>query len=419
MTPTIETLLAPVPTDTIKLRASSVPRVLACPASLRIEGYNHSTGEATLGQAAHFAARRIVEGDSVEDAIVAALNAFSVERKQLERLVWGAWVLWETYQAYFPNAECEVTLPPLELVGADWKAEITGHDDITDVMPLESSGCALHIFDWKSDIASKGEGDHWPQLLTYGALAQQGIEDLSDGQFTIEDVKHVWIGVGYLGSREADGRKVSIDELAAFLDTVESAIDNSFWASPTPNIHCQYCPALLQCPATIAAITAFGEPEQEIVSPEQARRTLFSLKAVQAAVERVSDTLRSALRKGPMGLDENGVICLLPRLDDKIVTTPELLAKLSEDFSMAELCDVVSVSKSALSDAVKAKVEKDKGKAATAYMEELKALGCFEPKLVETMMVTTQEKYDAAVEKVATKRAEAAMPEMAAAKGDI
>jgi len=145
----------------MKIRASSMPLAVTCPASLQQpDGYTLSTeNEASrLGTAVHDWLSDRLGGDTKPFEHYAAKH--SVKAKEVEKLSLKAFRLWGEVSEYFPDPQVEVyhelKLPDMTL---------TGHMDVSDYHAVHRMAVVL---DYKTGFL---DGDHEEQIKTYGLLA--------------------------------------------------------------------------------------------------------------------------------------------------------------------------------------------------------------------------------------------------------
>ena len=235
-------------------RASSLQRLMACPASGAMpQVTGESSGYAEAGTAGHAFLERLAKGADVEEALAAVPQE---HREMCKRIDLDA--------IEFANSRAEQSFHWRSDIGTKAGAEtealfsVTG---TTDQLTMRDS--VLTVTDWKfgrPEFTHPARGNK--QLMFYGmaAMSEWGAEKL----------------VLRLGFIDQDSGRVHYDihepspvEVRLFKDELSMALIRRVVAAEDlemghlPNLtegdHCFFCPARTQCPAKVALIQQFAQ----------------------------------------------------------------------------------------------------------------------------------------------------------------
>lgn len=278
---------------------------------------------------------------------------------------------------YFPlNIETEYRVDDPEFPGT---MDVVGYDSTR-----------LVILDWKTGRVRR---PHWPQLMTYALkfMESRGIEP-----------KEIYLCTAWPRFGEAEWRETTPAALRGFIAGLRDKVVASETADPadlsiyTEGRHCEYCPALLHCPARKSALMALETGMIEIdataLTDDQIARAYSRMKAVQNVCKAVDGVIREIVRqRGGVPLDDGMILKFKPGEKAAIipaVARPILAAALTQE----ELDAATTIGITKVMDAVKAKAGRgEKGKVATALREDLDAAGALEKKPYETLTVCKPE----------------------------
>lgn len=367
----------PTPTP---IRASMTPTADKCTGSivLKRRGLPHDDYPAPAAES----------GSRIHRAIASAINAAEkgtplTASGFIEKDDWfvfnTAMKMWENgadesgfgLREYFPlTIETEYHVPDPEFPGT---MDVVGYDSTR-----------LVVLDWKTGRVRR---PHWPQLKTYAAkfMDARGINP-----------REIYLCTAWPRFGEAEWIETTPAELTLFLSTLRDKVIMSETADPadltiyTEGRHCEYCPALLHCPARKAALLALETDLIEIdataLTDDQIARAYTRMKAINRVCEAVDGMIREAVRqRGEIPLDDGMILKFKP--GEKAAIKPATARPiLDKSLTPDEIDGATTISITKVMDAVKAKAGRgEKGKVAAALREELDAAGALDKKPYETL----------------------------------
>lgn len=338
-----------------QVSCSKLGRFLACPSSVQERNfiYNPTGPDAAMGTAGHAGAAQIVQ--DIKPNVQELAQIHNVDRDDLAIILAQARKAWEAVRGHFPNPQTE---QPLE------GARVKGRCDVI------SWGETGAILDW--DFGWSGT-DKVPQLKGYALAASE-----SRGQPTLGGEVlgvHVLVRHGTLTNLS-----FSVNELREFdVQVAEKLKRVGKDYAPSPDI-CGFCPRQLECEArerySRAAVGSLVEASSTTMQvTDKILSDLYpKWKAAKKSVEVFEKILGERLKAGDIQLSDR----LLTLTDQEIETIDPIKAwpTIIRELTQEQLGEVLSVSKGALIDAVKAAAPRgDKGRKADQVMDELRGAG--------------------------------------------
>lgn len=247
------------------MRASSLPRLEACPASERLPGISETSEFAEAGTIRHRFLQTCYER-SREEALLEAPTDHLVRLEAIDVPV-------------FPGKiSCEVTL--------EWRG-ITGH---ADVVAATSDG--VFILDWKGAFAEVDDPSTNLQLGFYAVAAI--------AKFNLP-MKATIIVARIMEDGEVRFIRADLDSDALLSIARRIAATQEAVRGENPRLqmggHCRYCPAWRACPAHISVMHEIGRGvlgiDAEWKSPEMVFLTHDKLSAAEKTIEEAKKTLRT------------------------------------------------------------------------------------------------------------------------------
>lgn len=363
----------------IALRASSTPRFMQCPGSAFREGISSSGKPAILGTVAHLVAANIVRDEPADVEGLAALH--DVDAKELSLLRWAAEFIWAQCAQYFPNAETEITLPPIRLESGDVAATITGTADIVSA-PGDGT---LRIADWKSGWR---EGVHTAQLKTYALLAYHGYM-LSEESAAEPPIERVYASVLWMRNREIEGYWFDVDTLEQWEQLIADSLQRGAAGELIAGEHCGYCP-VKSCPTMRQQIALFASPETGLqITPENVIELHHLRNAVEARCKDLKDAIKQYVSAyGPIAFGEGRELAITEQ-ERRAVVGRNAWPLLKERFGEDAVIDIADFSKSDIENLAGADAPRGgKGKAITSFLDELEQANGLTTSIVRSVKIT-------------------------------
>jgi Protein of unknown function (DUF2800) len=353
--------------NALKIRSSSLPMALRCPAStmppeIRVEG---DRAAADLGTAAHDIALRRIQGEYVEVADVAA--SLRVDPDDLATIVGLAHKCWLAIRDYFPSPQCEVSMCLISPSGL----ELTGHADLISVVDGEA-----RVADYKT---GRVDSDYTQQLCSYGYLALQ-MHPECDTAF----VMVVWVR-----EQRTESARYTRQQLDDWFAQTETTLSDVDLFSPGP--HCGYCRRKLECPAFDLMLRKSIEllADGKIPEREEGRGVAVGdLYHAAKLLEKESATARELIRAevasagGTLQIGYGKQLQLIDQVQEKISYSAS--RRIMEDrihpTAMDEIC---TIGKGAATAAISDSAPRGKKKIAIEeFMESLRRAGAVTEKTV-------------------------------------
>lgn len=369
---------------TIQLRASAAPRFTKCPGSAFLPQVRTVSAAAALGTAVHKCCEAIVKGEAPDVAGIAALDG--IPFAELDGLTWSARALWQEYGSHFPGALTEVELGP-EKIGLD--AETTGHADIVAI-PHDGT---IRIADWKSGWR---EGDYNAQLKTYAYLAWRETDRLDSDLFMADGINRVYVAIFWLRDRSIEGQWYDTATLARWGEKLSNDVLAGRLGQLSIGEHCAYCP-VAQCPALRDRALALLNTESPIEILEPADVVLLNdfRKAAEKRLEDIKLAIHQYFQINvPIDVGGGRELGLVETIRETIKPNSEAFEYLLSTFTPEELYDLITISKTALTAAVREKAGRGAKKSAEELlMNQMRKLGAVQES--PSTSITTHKKETA------------------------
>lgn len=345
----------------MKIRCSSLPRVMACPASKQAPDVDidESSELATIGTAVHKVMARIVTDnlDGVPD---------DVKDSDVKRMAWNGLRLWQKFRddAKVLYVESELT-----------SDIIKGHPDVVFL-----ANDRLVALDWKTGYIQKSYEE---QLKGYLYLA-----DFNAPEGTELDG---YVGVtGWLRWRDSyDVAHYDQSDLVDFKRKVEAALQNDTYS---PGDHCTYCPLFHDCDALtkqagslIARFTGTENLPSDPVLLGNAYEAWTQFKKFSYQYEKL---LKATINTdGMVPLPDGTRLVYEDKVQHPIKASDETV-NIIMNLVGEKVWDAVSISKSAVEKVIKQEVVKGQGaKMIRNIMAQLDEAGLIEEKTVRQLTV--------------------------------
>ncbi len=360
----------------VTIRCSSTDRVLACASSLTPTDhpYTPNNAEAREGHAAHAALAVMVAGATPD--IEAIATEYQVDRDELASLVSRGRKAWSELRGFFPEAVPERHMA--HEIAHD--VDLRGTADVASIVEA-----ATAVLDWKAGWRSS---EHPGQLKSYAYLAST----FTNHEYVL--AVEVWLRLGTF--RVHRWSRAELEAHAAQLVAQTTRIGKQWGPSPSA---CQYCPLQLTCKARADYLTGGADGlvpfagnrypvSRELIGQLWEKRT-----ALRRALDRFDALADAMLDEGPIPLDDGRELRRVTSERTRIRSVAAMQF-LRERLSSEQADEVISVSKSALANALKAGAPRGKGAAAIREgMAELERLGALETYThTEKRVVTREEK---------------------------
>jgi hypothetical protein len=377
-------------TQSLHIRASSVPLLLKCGQSIRGEIAVKERAEAAIvGTIVHHLLADYVFPDGTDIAPEELCERHEVDSEEPLRLLAYGRQAWDTLKKKHPvpvvEKQLQITLEDgaggEPLPEAQRKAGFSRAPNLltitgtADVLAMTQDEC--RVVDWKS---GRVRSDHWAQLATYGLL---GAHAMGVQRAT---VTLVWLRYGEYETRHLDS-----EALAYHADQIRAAVASREFVIGE---HCTYCPRRATCPAAIAetqhAIEVLTRKPEYVVAdlakagalPELLRNCTWAAAAAKKAREAVK---RYVAEQGEV--KQNGQVMYLKETYRRRVL-PRAGWNILRDTLGEDLDRAVKVT---LGEAQKIVAERsrrgDKGKAKARLMEALEDAGAVEREAYQVLSV--------------------------------
>lgn len=353
------------------IRASSLPIVTACAASLDVETPIDSSDEsAMLGSAVHAWLADAIKGKLRDVGSVAGF--YGVDADQLEKLIGVAWSAWKRYRDDYPEAQVEAFL-----THDDDELTLTGHLDVLSVL-----GKQARIADWKSGW---GDTDHTAQVKGYAFLVVSRFPEVQRVHTRVIGIRH----------GTADAAYWERDDLFDWFDSLKQHIKHR--STFRPGEHCTYCPRRLTCPGyaalTIQARRLIDSVEEDdslsVMTPKLVGEIHVAERMLSKRCEAIHEWVVTQVASNGNRLDIGNGMALELNDCEKRTIDPAKGTPILRDVGISEeeINDASSTSKTKMEAAMKAIAGKGRGAAAVRNLNErLEVAGAFR--------VTTFEKLE-------------------------
>lgn len=353
------------------MRASSLDRLLACPASyIAPSGPRIESGDdgARLGTALHRVMVGIVTNQDVDVTQTAREEQVDADEVFILSLLGKRF--WDKYGDAFPDPQCEVELIDKTPFGG---LNLIGHPDVMSCVDGQ-----VRVLDWKS---GRVDAPHAEQMRAYCYLACQHY-----------GAKSAWVGIARLREQELIPAEYTWDELVAWYNAAESKLQREPTYNPQPEI-CQYCPRRMECPARVAAMrhslqvlvdmdeTPTGM-DLATFTGEEIRHGVFAARAIAKLCEEYLRLAKTEvlIRGGIPGLE-------VIQEERREIIARDAWPILEGRLSLPVLLDCVKVGKTKVEDAIRETVGKgQKAAAVRDVLAELDAVGALTVKKTDKLI---------------------------------
>ena len=351
------------------IRASQADRVASCPGSIiHVTGEvlsSRDLGASHLGTAAHEALAAFVMGDTPNLDLDEIAERYDVDREELGQLYGTGTYAWNSQlEQEFTAPETEVALEAK--VGS---LRLTGHADVISVDG--SYRWAIEVLDWESGRVRRG---HRNQLRSYAYLA------LVRARKADQEPEKITVYTVWLRHREIDVSTYTPKQLDQWASDLADRV-TSWNGVYTTGDHCAFCPKKTTCLAKLneerALVQAFTGPEASglsRLSPESVYDTYRRVKEIERAVKGALAQFKEHVESvGEVASGDRALV--LAERGRTTIDARKAWPVLSEVLSQDELAEAVSISKTAITKAVRANAKGSKKAAVSDVLDQLEAAG--------------------------------------------
>lgn len=216
----------------LRLRASSLPLVAACPASLDAElPVASNNPEAKLGTAVHDFLARSISGRKIDMA-----DDAEIDQEEFQILSRVGMSCWSKLSAMFPVPEVELFLEA-EL----GQVHLTGHCDVYSAVGDPTDGLGqIRILDWKTGREDENYED---QLRAYALIGLEANPDATSASVALVRIREQTVDWGHY----------TRSDLATWWNGIVSQLLNRRHTF-SPGRRCGFCPRGITCPAKTAML---------------------------------------------------------------------------------------------------------------------------------------------------------------------
>jgi hypothetical protein len=323
-------------TDKPLIRASSLPRVLKCPASglnpdglQAVQTHNDAADNGTIVH--KVLERYLKDGWDVSGDLIDGVEGEQERDRCLDMVDRGVRMI-DRFPAKPIHPEMEVQIELDSCI-------ITGHVDV-----VVESDDRLGVVDWKT---GRMEADHYHQVMAYAAGVRRA--------FKRDCTVHV--SVVHLDSGEVDRYQAGPEGLEEWEDMVNTTIENGGYSV---NRECVYCPLKATCPAysdyaswsalpvrrysdegpsNLPAINQFLD-----FTPSQRAEVWRRLREIEKAVRWYKGEVKQLAKSMDSGsIDLGDSVLQLEQASEKTVNTPLAMPVVGQYLEVSEIGEVVSL----------------------------------------------------------------------------
>jgi hypothetical protein len=346
----------------MKLRCSSIPRLLACPASQLAEGPNFGSVEASLGSSVHAALATAIR----DNGVPFYRDSFGLKAEDMDDfdyLCGRGMAIWQELRAGLTSYDCEIEGEVI--LDVTKKLTLSGHIDLLGV-----GSDYLLVCDWKTGVPDIT--DYWPQMRAYCLLALEREPDK-------HQVKCV---IAWLRSSEVEVKVFTRKDLEDWKEEVLEILDHK--GTYNPGQACRYCPAALDCVPRRKIIQATTTDLLALDNREWAPAKIADAWERVGLIEKAIFTFKAAVKDhvrdhGPLPLPGGGVLALSAEEKETIKLTSAAYNVLTEVLGgnpVDLMGDGLTIGKTKLGELVKKKAPRgEKGKAIDVCLDKLRACG--------------------------------------------
>lgn len=384
-----------------KIRCSSLPRVMSCPASLIVPRVmiNSSDDVAEIGSAVHEVLSNIVTtgSDSVPD-LASYIKKYDLDeagQKDLKFLAWRGLSIWNTFKTQIDpeTISCEAELTAG--ISDEWL--LSGHVDVSGRLAGRDT---FVVVDWKAGYV---ERQYAPQLMGYAYLLFHRVSAWSlGGSISPLSFKIV---TAWLRDGSWDVKDVSENDIADFRNRLVKLIESPDKAYSPDDGNCLYCPRSSECPAKTqmvrSAADAFYPLQEKSSAALTPRERLASVYEQSLLLGRALENYKKALKTtvasdGPLSLPDGRVLTLESQERETILFGPEILDVAAPYLALREPSpkalveevgrEAFTIRRKDLLDAVSRHAERgQKSAAIKSFMAEIAEAGCVKTSVSEML----------------------------------
>lgn len=364
-------------TDTIHVRASSLPLASRCAASLVKPEIETDSAEGELGSAVHWMLAKMVHGE--RPTVDEALNLWPrVDRDELGRLYRAGCFCWPQIQERFPDPWTEMELvAPLD--DAEPAVALQGHVDVVDYSQGE-----IWVADWKSGYL---DHDHEEQVRAYCWLAMQAVK-LDTARACVIRLRDC----------AGDYYSYTRDELATWWQArCEQLRRQSLYVAGE---HCRWCKRAYECPANrqrlIVGLHVLANDERlhrgEALSGEDLGKLYWHAKAVGDLVEHSLKAIKAQVAGcgGHVPIGNGQALELTEQKQVRILPTSGAMRLLEERIGPERTYACLTIGKTKVLDEVKVQAPPGRGQktaAVTEIMASLEQVGAVTTNIVQKLEI--------------------------------
>lgn len=367
----------------MKIRCSSLPRIMSCPASAWLEADFGLTGpEAQLGTAVHAAIAQHIMGQGTD--LFEDRWGLAPEKMDDFRYLLGTGI------KFWAELSKGITDHKVEVKQEHGIGEDTILSGTADVEAIKGDGSPV-ILDWKSGYPDAS--DYTAQMRGYCWLSLQFRQDAQKATAAL-----VW-----LRSREVVVREWGRQELEDWAKSVVARVTLGK-SEFCPGDQCRYCPVNSRCQArasmaVAAATDLLAMGDKVTLTPVMLAAGWEKVKMVKAACDRYESALKLAVHMCPEGLPmpDGRILAFEKKSKDELHLNKDTyeLCKAQGIDPLVDLVDSLKLSKTVLMERIRAKAPRGlKGKVADEFIEKVRATGAIRTNTYE-QMITKGVKTDA------------------------
>lgn len=359
-----------------EIRCSSLPRVLACPASLQEPetAIEEEYSGRDIGTAVHEILADYVRGGACDWEEVA--ESYGLSRNQVIPLAHIGRRMWENVRDGLKVLAVEDKLKS----AISPRIDITGHADI-----IAEDEPQLVVWDWKTGSQSS---NYLPQTKAYAQLASDEWPEALE-----HPIKCV---TAWVRDQVLDVHEVTGEDLIEFRQSIVASWADRESYHPSDDA-CKYCPRRYECPARQKLVRHNAAALAEIEPGDLPATQLAQLKPkadmLKRALKQYNTALKDAVKEnGPLPTGDGREVYLQERSRSKIVTSTALPVLITHFGNIDAVMPALKLSKGKLLDAVGDRAEQGKkGKTKQKVMELLEEAGAVEESSYTRLSVRSEE----------------------------
>lgn len=361
------------------IRASSLDRLLSCPASYEAPTGPRLSGPddaARTGTALHAIMVPIVLGNPELDAHEIA-EQYHVDADEVSMLRACARQLWDRVRDAFPEPSCELEISE-NLFERHWAngtgdfLDLVGHVDVISCVDNE-----VRVGDWKSGFVEARCENQLRAYAYLGIMAYRSMGHMVD-RASVAQLR--------VRTREIIPARYTWDQLQRWYAGAVNRLQGEPTYNPSAD-NCRYCPRRLECPGRqqllrSEAAVLNGEFDLPTMTPEQLRNGVVAARVLKSLCE---DYLDAAKIEVTARGDLPGLAVVQ---EERREILPEAFDLLEKRLGLNVVKSLAKFSKTAIEKVVKENAPRGrKGVEAAEFIEELEAGGVVNVKTIEKLEV--------------------------------